>query len=127
MVKFYSSFQESVNAVAPNVILLSSVTQYLPNPDWLFDQINTIEACLLIFDRTPFSEESENFICIQHVPEEIYKASYPMWILSRSSVFERLCNWRVHEKFTSPEGSVVSQSGIKFEFCGYIFERIHVK
>jgi putative methyltransferase (TIGR04325 family) len=126
-VKFFSSIEESVNVVMPNVILLSSVTQYLPNPDWLFDQINNIEASILIFDRTPFHDQLENSLCIQCVPGEIYRASYPMWLLSRSSVFARLDNWRVHEKFTSPEGSVVSQSGMEFEFCGYIFERIYAK
>jgi putative methyltransferase (TIGR04325 family) len=125
VIKFHASIEESVNAVSPNVILLSSVAQYLPDIDWLLGQINRTEACTLIFDRTPFSGASENSICIQNVPSDIYKASYPMWLLSRERLLGQLSNWKVHESFGSAEGRVVSDAGIEFEFSGYIFERIH--
>ncbi len=125
VLKFHTSIEGSVNAVSPNVILLSSVAQYLPNVDWLFGQINSIEARTLIFDRTPFSGAPENRICIQHVPSEIYKASYPMWLLSRERLLGQLTSWKVHESFASAEGRVVSEASIEFDFSGYIFERIH--
>jgi len=125
ILKFYSSIEESVKAVSPNVILLSSVVQYLKNPQKLFDQINSIEADILLIDRTPFSAESENAICIQNISSNIYKANYPMWLLSRSKMFKELNNWKVHESFASPEGCVISEAGLKFEFCGYMFEHTH--
>jgi putative methyltransferase (TIGR04325 family) len=125
VLKFYASIEESVNAVSPNVILLSSVVQYLPSVDWLFGQINSLEARTLIFDRTPFCGAPENRICVQHVPSEIYKASYPMWLLSRAWLFSHLSNWKMHESFASAEGCVVTEAGIEFEFSGYIFERNH--
>lgn len=37
----------------------------------------------------------------------------------------QLSNWKVHEGFSSPEGNVISESGLAFEFSGYIFERIN--
>lgn len=124
---FYPSIEESVKAASPNVILLSSVVQYLPKPQWLFDLINSIEADILIFDRTPFTAAPQNTICIQHVPSYIHKASYPIWLLSRNELLGQLSNWKLHESFACPEGSVISGAGIAFEFSGYIFERIHVK
>jgi putative methyltransferase (TIGR04325 family) len=125
VLEFYTSIEESVKAVSPNVILLSSVAQYLPNPQWLFGQINSIEADILLFDRTPFTAEYENTICIQNVPGDIYKASYPMWLLSRNNLLGQLSNWKVRESFASAEGHLISAAGLKFEFSGYIFERIH--
>jgi putative methyltransferase (TIGR04325 family) len=123
VLKFHTSIDDSVNIISPNAILISSVAQYLPSPKWLFNQINSIEADILIFDRTPFTDASENTICIQHVPSDIYKASYPMWLLSRKKLLSQLTNWKVHESFVSPEGRVVSEAGVEFDFSGYIFER----
>jgi putative methyltransferase (TIGR04325 family) len=123
VLKFHTSIEDSVNAISPNAILISSVAQYLSSPKWLFEQINSIEADILIFDRTPFTDDSENSICIQRVPSDIYKASYPMWLLSRNKLLSQLTNWKMHERFASPEGSVVSDSGVEFDFSGYIFER----
>jgi putative methyltransferase (TIGR04325 family) len=125
VLKFYTSLKESVKAVSPNVILLSSVTQYLPSPQWLLDQINSMQADILLFDRTPFTLYDENTICIQNVPSDIYKVSYPMWLLSRNKLLSQLSNWKVHESFASAEGHVISEAGLEFEFSGYIFERNH--
>jgi len=125
ILKFHSSIEESVKFISPNVILLSSVAQYLPCPEWLFNQINSIDADILVFDRTPFTAALQDTICIQYVPSDIYKASYPIWLLSRVKLLGQLSNWRVHESFASPEGSVTSDAGIVFDFSGYIFERIH--
>jgi len=125
ILKFHTAIEESVKAISPNVILLSSVAQYLPCPEFLFNQINSIDADILVFDRTPFTDAPLDTICIQHVPSDIYKASYPMWLLSRVKLLGQLSNWRVHESFASPEGSVTSDAGIEFDFSGYIFERIH--
>jgi putative methyltransferase (TIGR04325 family) len=125
VLKFHSSIEESVNAISPNVILISSVAQYLASPQWLFDQINSIGADILIFDRTPFTGMSEDTICIQHIPSNIYQASYPMWLLSRNKLLGQLSNWKVYESFASPEGRVISKGGVEFDFSGYIFERIY--
>lgn len=58
VLKFHTSIEESVKSVSPNVILISSVAQYLPDPPWLFGQINSVEADVLLFDRTPFTVEN---------------------------------------------------------------------
>lgn len=125
ILKFYSSIEESVIAETRNVILLSSVVQYLSNPESLLNQINSIEADVLILDRTPFTVGPRNTVCIQHVPSDIYTASYPMWLFSRNNLLGRLSNWKVLESFGCPEGCVISDAGVEIEFSGYIFERIH--
>lgn len=126
VLNFFTSIEESVKTVSPNVILISSVAQYLPNPQWLFNQINSVEADILLFDRTPFTIDYDNSICIQNVPSNIYKASYPMWLLSRNNLLCQLSNWKVHESFPCAEGRLISEAGLEFEFSGYILERINV-
>lgn len=125
VLKFYSSIKESVNNQLPNVILFSSVVQYVPDLDSLFDQINTLKKCVLIFDRTPFSSLSQDEICIQNVSDEIYHANYPMRILSRKHFFSRLEKWEIIEEFTCPEGSARSSAGVSFEFLGCVLECRH--
>lgn len=125
VLKFHLSIEDMLKIVSPNVILFSSVAQYLPNINNILEQINSISADVLIFDRTPFSELTVNKICIQHVPGEIYNASYPMWILSRHAVISKLSNWKVCESFPSAEGRIRLEPGTEFEFSGYILERVH--
>lgn len=81
--KFYASIDDCIAENMPNVVLLSSVLQYLPDIDDVIQQINRSGISMLIIDRTPYSDEQNNKICIQKAPERIYKASYPMRILAQ--------------------------------------------
>jgi putative methyltransferase (TIGR04325 family) len=121
-IKFYSSVQDSVDVQLPNVIIFSSVIQYVSNLEFLFEQINSFKKCVLIFDRTPFSNLSQNKICIQYVSSRVYEANYPMWILSKARFFSQLENWRLIEEFACSEGAMRSSSGVTFDFTGCILE-----
>lgn len=125
ILKFYSSIEDAINIKKPNAILISSSAQYLSNPQWLFDKINSIEADVLLFDRTPFTHAADDILCIQDVPSTIYKASYPIWLLSRNKLLRNLSNWQVYEKFPSLGGCLISEVGIEFEFSGYIFKQLY--
>lgn len=125
ILKFFDSIEDSLTVQVPNVILISSVAQYLQNIDNLLSKINAVNSSVLIFDKTPFIEASESSICIQHVPNQIYNASYPMWLLSATKLIEALTNWQVIESFTNTEGRIVTDAGKEFEFGGYIFDRKH--
>jgi putative methyltransferase (TIGR04325 family) len=80
--QFYESVEACLADSEPNVILLSSVLQYLEDPYELLDTLVAISCRWLIIDRTPFWEGSADRLCVQHVPHEIYDASYPSWIFS---------------------------------------------
>lgn len=125
VLKFYGSIKESTQVQIPNVVLLSSVVQYLPNLDELLIEINSVNSSVLIFDKTPFIRSADNCICIQHVSKEIYNASYPMWLLSVPKLMDALTNWQMVEDFSTAEGSMVTSYGKEFEFGGYIFDRKH--
>ena len=107
----------------PNVILLSSVLQYLPSPMELIGKLNRVGALCLIVDRTPYLSNGEDRLVIQKVPPSIYTASYPMWIFSLPKFQQLLVeNWRLISSNLSPEGYVQTKHGFGFSFQGMLFE-----
>ena len=53
--RFYKTIEECLVENEPNVILLSSVLQYLEDPLYLIKKFSASKATCLIIDRTPFS------------------------------------------------------------------------
>jgi putative methyltransferase (TIGR04325 family) len=121
--RFYSSIDTCLAETKPNIILLSSVLQYLEEPYPLLKKIKSSDAATIIIDRTPFSETGDHRICIQKVPESIYKADYPMHIFHLATLLNELSDWTIIAETPCPEGSVTTSSGINFKFKGFILER----
>jgi len=121
--KFYASIDDCLAENKPNVVLLSSVLQYLPSIADVVQKIELSGISMLIIDRTPFNDENNNKICIQIVPELIYKASYPMRIFSYDFFNRILGDWEYISKNRSPEGKVISNSGLVINFCGFLLKR----
>lgn len=86
---FYSTIEEALLKISPNVILLSSVLQYLPNPSEIIRRLALTGADTIIIDRTPFlNNESESIVKIQHVSKQIYPASYACWFFSKDFIVD---------------------------------------
>jgi putative methyltransferase (TIGR04325 family) len=119
--KFYSDVEACLAATQPQVILLCSVLQYLPDPyDRLYQLLN-LPCEYLIIDRTPFWDGATDRLCVQHVPSKIYAASYPSWIFST----ERFCshfgtNWGLKAEFHNPDRL---PGPIPFVYRGLILHR----
>lgn len=121
--KFYKTIDECTDEHQPNVILLSSVLQYLRDPIDIVTKLTATKATLLIIDRTPFSSLDLDKILIQKVPSSIYSASYPMRVFSRQKFLEKLkCDWELITEIVSPEGNIKSTASIEFTFQGMILE-----
>lgn len=121
--RFYSSIDSCLAENQPNIVLLSSVLQYISEITNVIERINHSGASMLIIDRTPFNSGRDDKICIQRVPECIYEASYPMRIFSLSRFLDELNNWDVIAKTRCPEGSLISKSGLAINFNGLILKR----
>lgn len=121
--RFYKTIEECIAENQPNVILLSSVLQYLETPIQLIHKLNAVGASCLIVDRTPFMIHKEDKLVVQKVPAAIYSASYPMWIFSLSK-FKQLMedNWRSVASNLSPEGCMQTTNGVEFSFQGMLLE-----
>lgn len=74
-----------------NVIILSSVLQYLEHPDKIVNEIIKYKIDYIIVDLTPFTTDMNNRITVQRVWPEIYEASYPCTFFNETmflSMFE---------------------------------------
>lgn len=121
--RFYPDIAACLTEQAPNVVLLSSTLQYLPDPHGMLDKLCRVGAAVMLIDRTPIARISENRLQVQHVPASIYPASYPIWIFSDSQLLAHLAqNWRVVSSYTGPEGQIRSCDGLSFKFEGLLLE-----
>jgi putative methyltransferase (TIGR04325 family) len=82
VLKFFPNIETCLSETKPNVILLSSVLQYLESPYKILNKLLDLPCDYVIIDRTPFWDGSTDRLCVQQVPPSIYTASYPVWIFS---------------------------------------------
>jgi putative methyltransferase (TIGR04325 family) len=80
--RFYSDLNECYRSEHPQVILCSSVIQYLERPYDFIDTVGSLGFRYIIIDRTPFILRGEDKITVQKVPPAIYDASIPCWLLN---------------------------------------------
>jgi len=122
--RFYYTIAECVKSAEPNAALLSSVLQYVPEPETVLAELVQSGIRYIVFDRTPFSDLEIDRLTIQHVPPNIYPASYPCWIFGKSRFLKTFRGrYELLAQFNCAEGSVYA-SGLKFSFCGMILRKI---
>ena len=84
-------FFNSVNTLSSvNVILLSSVLQYLPDPWSILSELIELDAEYICIDRTILSKDSRGKIAIQKVSPKIYEASYPVRLIPEKTLIDFL-------------------------------------
>ncbi|EOR93978.1 hypothetical protein ADIARSV_2812 [Arcticibacter svalbardensis MN12-7] len=75
---------EEVLAVHPiDLVLLSSVVQYLPEPHVFLEKLVSFGFKYIIIDRTAFVDEPSDRLTIQKVWPSVYEASYPSWFFNQ--------------------------------------------
>ena len=120
--KFFKTIEDSLADNTPNVILLSSVLQYLPDPGETIDSLKGINCEVIIIDRTIVNSSNINRAYIQHVPASIYNASYPCYSLSEPWLINKIGNnYEMQIEFPSIDFPVLHH--IDSEFKGYIFKK----
>jgi putative methyltransferase (TIGR04325 family) len=82
--RFFDRIDACVAAVQPDVVLLSGSLPFFEHPWAMLDEIVASPARYLLIDRTPFSSRDDDDIMVEHVPPEIYPASYACRIFSES-------------------------------------------
>ena len=119
---FYDTINECILEQHPNIILLSSVLQYINNYYSVLDQVMAIGAEFIIVDRTPFLKNgNKEKIFIQKVPDTIYQASYPCRFLLENTFlqFFKLRKYVLCESFIS-----LDALDDRATWKGYIFRKM---
>ena len=99
--RFYDSVTAVLAERKPNLVLLSSVLQYLEDPVPIAAQLAACGAELIIIDRMPLTLDEPALIYVQHVPPEIYPASYPLRVLRREQLLELFPGYQLRAEFAS--------------------------
>ncbi len=94
-----------------NAVLILNTLQYLDDPYSMLDRIIAIDSVkYILLDEVVFdaSEEAEEKIVLQHVPESIYKAVYPLHVFNKGRLinFFTKCGFRLIFEWMWPEGSI---------------------
>ena len=100
--KFYYDIESCIKQESPNVLLLSSVLQYIEKPYELLDKLLKNNFEIILIDRTSFSKTKQK-IKLQVVPPKIYRASYPCWFFDELefSDYFRKNDYEIIESFES--------------------------
>lgn len=85
---FFYDIKSCLDTYKIDVLLLSSVLQYLEKPYVFLDDIFTKNFEYIIIDRAPLLENNDDRITIQTVPKNIYEAKYPCWILNEKKLMD---------------------------------------
>jgi putative methyltransferase (TIGR04325 family) len=121
--RFYKTIEECLNENQPNVILMSGVLQYLPDPEQIINEIIAVRTDIVILDRTIINLSETHRIYIQHVPTSIYSAAYPCRSLSQSLLIKSMASdYEMVVDFPSLQFPALLSIGS--EFKGYIFQKV---
>jgi putative methyltransferase (TIGR04325 family) len=125
--QFFFSIPECTAQRKPDVVLFASVLQYLEHVDRIVDAAVATGAEYIAIDRTPFIALDADWLCVQHVPANIYKASYPCSILSESRLKQLLHDrFELVTEFGALGGRGHVQHGLQmvpFEYKGMIWRK----
>ena len=83
---FYANLEDAITKENVNVVLLSSVLQYVERPIELIKYIRDKKIKYIILDRTSFTLDEPTFLTKQSVKVHEIKSSYPCWFFSMDEV-----------------------------------------
>jgi len=120
--RFFPTIAAVLAARRPEVLLLSSVLQYLPEPWAFLREAAQHDFSAIIIDRTAFIPGDRDRLTVEVVSPRIYPASYPAWFFSRSRLPANLpAGWRIADEFPGFDRQLLD--GVEAEFTGLVLER----
>lgn len=83
-INWHTSLDEACAKQAPDIVVMSSVLQYMPDPTAVLQRICDLEPAWLVIDRTPVVTRDSDTIALQRSPRTLHDSSYPSWIFGHS-------------------------------------------
>ncbi len=119
---FFDTIEACAAARRPNVVLLSSVLQYLEQPEALLGRLSGFR--FVVIDLTPASTSPRHRLTVQMVPPTIYPARYPCWIFSEHELRRTLeRHFDIVVAFDPALGQDLRVGRDRARYRGYILER----
>lgn len=122
--RFYPTIAESWAAGRPDVVLFSSVLQYLEKPAELLAEIAAARPPHILVDRTPILDSGRERIVVQTVPPSIYPASYACRLFAPGAMEAILAPaYDVAFDFEVHIGTVIKVDDSLARYRGMLFQR----
>lgn len=119
---FYAAFEDIENK--PNVLLLSGVLQVLEEPNTWISRFKNWGVKYILIDRTAFIERVGTRLTVQHVPDYIYKASYPSWFFNEAELINLFKDqYEILIDFPSHEGFRIDLNDSSGFYKGFLLQR----
>lgn len=102
VLKFHFNIAESLAEKKADVLLLSSVVQYLEKPHDFLNEIQDFDFKYIILDRTSFIKDNRpDRLTLQIVHPDIYEAKYPAWFFNEKNLLEHFSKYDIKVEFES--------------------------
>lgn len=120
--RFYASIEDCLHARRPNVLLLSGVLPYLPEPWAFLRETATKDFDWIILDRTACIPAERDRLTVETVSPRIYPASYPAWFFSLPRLRKNLPpHWSIEVEFDALDRQLLD--GVEITFKGFALRR----
>jgi len=124
--RFFDTIDSCLSEGPIDLVLLSSVLPYIQKPWQLLEELISHNFRYIVIDKMPLLPGSgPDRLVVQKVPEAIYKASYPAWILRKKNIEKFLLqDYNMLVKFQSYDKVIKTNNPVEtIEFSGYIWIR----
>jgi putative methyltransferase (TIGR04325 family) len=122
--RFFNTIDACAAAIAPNVVLFSSVLQYLEEYEPIVAAAARVKPTIIVVDRTIVSHAGEPRIYVQRVPPAIYAATYPCRSLAEAQLVDQL-NAEGYELASAFDSlSFAPLEAISCSYKGFLFRRV---
>ncbi len=88
--RFFLTIEEAEQSHRHNVLLASGVIHCLPEPYVFLEKLIASGPEYLIFHNLPLHDDRPDHLRVEHVPPEIYEATYPVWFFNRQKFLGQL-------------------------------------
>ncbi len=106
-------------SASANVLLLSSVLQYLEEPHTCLEAWLAHRFPLVVLDRTPLITRGRDRLTLQQVPPALGRASYPCWHFDRERLLAHFtADYELRLEFPGADGELGGAS-----YRGFVFVR----
>jgi putative methyltransferase (TIGR04325 family) len=123
--RFFPTIAESAAASSPDVVLLSSVLQYLESPLAFLANVMALKPHYILVDRTPVLDAGRERIVVQTVPPSIYPASYACRLFAPQVIETALAPaYRPLYGFEAHIGTEIVVDSQVAHYRGMLFQRV---
>lgn len=116
---FHVQAEAAAVARTSDVLLLSSVLQYLEQPHENLDALLAHRFALVVLDRTPLITRGRDRLTVQQVPPAVGRASYPCWHFDRDRLLAHFAaDYDLQLEFPGADGALGGAI-----YRGFVFRR----